>query len=245
LNSISQVNSILNSQDLQSGFFKFLGLGFVNTIKNTAKASEQFKLLNDDMRELKTGSVDELTDAYIFYEGIITKIGDSDANYTKLLENQLKQIEQLVIQKKAQNKVDDISLQKTEEQKEGIIDILLAVDKKLKYDDLQKQSIDELNAKLTEYSEAENKRVEDAKKRDKDYKKAAKKDEQTFLKDLQNLKDDAAIAALESETEQKKLKIDQDLRDQKLKNKDLKIKPDDLKTLNNAYEKRLQRKKKQ
>jgi len=63
------------------------------------------------------------------------------------------------------------------------------------------------------------------------------KDEETFLKDLQNLRDDAAIAALESESEQKKLKIDQDLRDQKLKNKDLKIEPDDLKTLDDAYEK--------
>jgi hypothetical protein len=160
LKESERVTNILSNQDLSSGWWSFFGAGFLGRQKNIAKATGQLKALDESFKQTAKGGIEDLTAAYEFWTRQLDKTGNSDANYTKLLEYQLTRIEKLIKAKKQQSEIDDLNTQKQYEQKQSIIDVLLEVDKNLKYQDLEKQSIKELNALLNAKNEQEVKNAE-------------------------------------------------------------------------------------
>lgn len=98
LTDINEVTSIIPSIELAGGggasSAGFFGT-FVNFFKNTGKARAQLKLLNEDFKELRSAGVEELTQAYGFYDEMLSKV--TDPVRIKLIEFQLKRIEDLVI----------------------------------------------------------------------------------------------------------------------------------------------------
>lgn len=223
LKNVNQITEILNQEDLSSGIFKFLGIPMLDGIKNTAKASAQLQLLNEDYKAMKSEGIDELTNAYGFYEDKITEVGKTDANHTKLLEFQLGRIEELIKSKNAQIAVDEAGADLLFEQKQGIIDILIESDKKLKANELERKSIEELNNILNISNEAENERIKKSEESRKKEQALILKDTETFNKQKQDLENEIALAKTESDKEKDILESEQKLQKDLLDLENLRI----------------------
>lgn len=149
---INEVTDVLSGKDLRrTGAEGFLGIPFLSFIKNSAKASAQLKLLNQDFKELRTAGVEELADAYQFYDKLLTKT--TDPIHAKLMEFQLERIVELTVARRKANIEEEKVADALFEQRESIIDVLIEIDKELDARELQKLSLKELNAILNQYNE--------------------------------------------------------------------------------------------
>ncbi len=145
---INELTEILSGEDLSEGL---LGIPFLSLIRNSAKASAQLQVLNDDYKELRTSGVEDLADAYVFYEDML--IRTTDPVFVKLIDFQIERIIKLTIERRKLNREAEFTADLLFEEKEKIIDVLIEIDKELDVRELQKKSLKELQTLLNKYNE--------------------------------------------------------------------------------------------
>jgi hypothetical protein len=165
-NSLTEINEATEAIGPElindGGWLDLVGLGFIKVASNMGKATGSLKILNQELKDLRGSdvTVQDLSDAYIFYEKVLLDTDASDKIHTATLEFMLTKIEELVMAKKAQIKTDQDLEDKLFEQKEVLIDLLLVIDESLELKELDKKTTKELTAMLNRYNE-ELKRQED------------------------------------------------------------------------------------
>lgn len=155
LTAINRLTEVIGDEDLgEKGAFKFLGLGIIDTVKNTGEATRTLKELDEAIKDLSGNDVTvaELGDAFKFYQGVLDETSSSENILTALLENQLGTLEDLLKAKLTQIDTEEELADKLFEQKEVLIDLLLEIDKDLTLKELDKKTTKELTAMLNKYN---------------------------------------------------------------------------------------------
>lgn len=145
---INELTEILSGEDLSEGL---LGIPFLSLTKNSAKAAAQLQVLNNDYKELRKSGIEDLADAYVFYEDML--IRTTDPVFVKLIDFQIERIIKLTIERRKLNREAEFTADLLFEEKEKIIDVLIEIDKELDVRELQKKSLKELTTLLNKYND--------------------------------------------------------------------------------------------
>lgn len=156
LTEINEASEILGDELIgDGGWLDLVGLGFFKVAENAGEAVGILRGLKVTLKDLEGAdvTVQELSDAYVFFEKTLLKTDKSEKIQIASLEFMLGKIEGLVKAKKTQIKTDEDLVDQQLEQREVLIDLLLDIDKNLQLKELDKKTTKELTALLNKYNE--------------------------------------------------------------------------------------------